>query len=103
GVQVPGESLEVAQHLEAGHPQAAGPHGLHRRLLAVRMANDVGGVQHDLGEARRPHRPELRLEGTGQGDRVHPEVIEIHGASRLAISSNLNPPGYAWAIAPSSP
>jgi hypothetical protein len=43
------------------------------------MAGEVVGVQHHLGEAGGAHRVELGLERPRQRDRVHAEVIEIHG------------------------
>ena len=44
GVQVAREPLEVAQHLEAGDPQAARAHRLDRGRLAAGVADDVGRI-----------------------------------------------------------
>ena len=50
-VQVARQALEVAQHLEAGDAQPAVAHRGNRGFLAAGMADDVGGVEHDLREA----------------------------------------------------
>jgi hypothetical protein len=76
-VQVAREALEVAQHLKAGHAQAAGAHRLHGGLQPVRVADDVARRQHDLAEAGRAHRLELGLQRTGQRDGVHPEIVDV--------------------------
>src|SRR3954447_5931845 len=86
-VQMAGEPFEVAQHLEAGDPQPARAHRRDRRRLALRMARDVGRVQHDLREARLAHRAQLRLERPGERDRIHAEVIEIHSRNKTAWSA----------------
>src|SRR3954471_23418433 len=83
-MQMAGETFEVAQHLEAGDPQPARAHRRDRRRLAVRMASDVGRVQHDLREARLAHRAQLRLERPRERDRIHAEVIEIHSLHKTA-------------------
>ena len=97
GVQMAREALEVAQHLEAGDAQAALAHRPRRGRLAAGMADDVARREHDLREPGRAHRPELRLERPGEGDRVHAEVIEVHarpGSGRrwLTTSSKVTPP-----------
>ena len=61
-VQVARQAFEIAQHLESGHAQAACAHRGDRGAFALGMADDVGGVQHDLRESRRLHRTQLRLE-----------------------------------------
>ncbi|OQB98413.1 MAG: hypothetical protein BWX79_03317 [Alphaproteobacteria bacterium ADurb.Bin100] len=65
-VQVAGEALEVAQHLKAGHAQAAGAHRLYGGVQPVRVADDVARRQHDLAEAGRAHLPEFGLQRAGQ-------------------------------------
>ena len=79
GVQVARQALEVAQHLEAGDAQAALAH------RAIAAASPPGwptmsrGVQHHLREAGVAHRAQLGLERPGERDRVHAEVVEVHG------------------------
>ncbi len=46
------ESLEVVQHLQARHPQAAGPHGSDGGLHSARVAGKVARRQQHLCEAR---------------------------------------------------
>jgi hypothetical protein len=92
GVQRARQAFEVAQHLEAGDAQAARLDRRHRRGLAAGMADDVGSVEHDLLEPGLAHRLQLGLERPGQGDGVHPEVIEIHDLTWLTTSSNVTPP-----------
>src|SRR6185503_8119085 len=100
GVERPREPLEVAQHLEARHAQAARAHGGDRRRLAAGMADDVGRVEHDLREARLAHRLQLRLERPGEGNGVRPEVIQVHGLP--TTNSKVTPPRYTWVRAPLS-
>jgi hypothetical protein len=64
GMQVARQALEVAQHLEAGDAQAAGPDHPRRRLHAARVADQVVGLEHHLAEAGLAHRPELGLQRT---------------------------------------
>ena len=61
-MQVAGQALEVAQHLEACSAQSARTNRLHARLPAMRMAGKVVCFQHHLAEARVTNRVELRLE-----------------------------------------
>ena len=98
GVEMARQSLEVAQHLEAGRAEAALAHEAGRGRFAAGMARDVARRDHDLREARLAHRPELRLERPGEGDRVHPEIVDVHRASPaqgsrwLTTSSKVTPP-----------
>ena len=55
-VQVPGEALKIAQHLKTGATQAAVFHGLHRCIQPARVAHQVIGLEHHLGEAGFLHR-----------------------------------------------
>ena len=78
GVQMARQALEIAQHLEAGNPEAARAYGGDRSAFAVRVADDVVGIEHDLREARRLHRAQLGLQRPRQRDRVHAEMVEVH-------------------------
>src|SRR5579864_5233627 len=66
------------------------------------MADDVGGVEHHLREASGLDRAKLALQRTGQGDGIHAEMVEIHGASCDTTSSKVTPPRYGCVSAPLS-
>src|SRR6266480_1256972 len=87
-MQVTRKAFEIAQHLESGHAEPACAHRGDRGAFAVGMPDNVGGVQHDLRESRRLHRAQLRFQRACKGDRVHPEVIEVHGLRWLTTNSN---------------
>src|SRR4029077_9212101 len=94
------EALEIAQHLEAGNAQPARAHRGDRGRFTLGVADDVGGVQHDLREARLAHRLEFGLQRAGQGDGVHSKMIQIHKLP--TTSSKVTPPRYTWVRAPLS-
>src|SRR6185295_20408113 len=96
---MPGQAFEVAQDLEAGDAQAARAHRGDRRFLPVRMADDVGGVEHHLGEAGAADGAQLRLQRAGRRDGIHAEVVEVHFET---TSSKVTPPRYTCVSAPLS-
>ena len=107
GVEAPVQPLEIAQHLEARHPQAALAHRAHAGIDAGRMADDVAGRDHHLREAGAAHRGQLHLQRAGERRRVHPEVAEDHrgaaaGAGSSCTSSNITLPSDAVVRAPRS-
>jgi uncharacterized membrane protein YbhN (UPF0104 family) len=51
--------------------------GLHRRLDAAGVADDVAGGHHHLAKAGRLHGRELGLQRAGQADGVHAEVGKV--------------------------
>jgi hypothetical protein len=79
GVKMPGQSFEIAQHLEPCYAQAALADGGDRGCLAPRMLDQVARREHDLGESALVHRAQLGLERPGERDGVHAEVILVHG------------------------
>src|SRR5438067_208151 len=81
-MQVPAQSFEVAQHLEASDSQSRATYGGDRSAFATRVADDVGRVEHDLREARFARGLQLRLERPGERDGVHAEVVEVHKGVR---------------------
>jgi hypothetical protein len=91
-MQVAREAFEVPQHLEAGDAQAARAHRFDRGRLAVRMPDEIGGVQHDLREPGALDRPQLGLQRPRERDGVHPEVVEVHGFACETTSSKVTPP-----------
>src|SRR5918999_943389 len=101
-MQVPRQSLEVAQHLEARHAQAALAHGIDCRLRSAGMPGEIVRVQHDLREAGGSHRAQLGLERPREANGVHPEVIEIHCFRWLTTSSKVTLPRYTCVSAPFS-
>ncbi len=89
GVQVAGQPLEVAEHLEAGHAQAASLHCGDRRGDTTFVTGEIARRQHHLPETRCTDRGELLLERARERDRVHAEVVEVHGGSAGAIRRSL--------------
>ena len=77
-MQVARKAFEIAQHLESGHSEPARAHRGERGAFAVGMADNIGGVQHDLRESRRLHRAQLRLQRPRERDRIHAEMVKIH-------------------------
>ncbi len=86
------QALEIAQDLEAGNAQTARAHRRDRGVLAAGMPDEVGGGEHDLGETGGANRAQLRLQRPGEGNRVHAEIVEVHGFRWLTTSSKFTPP-----------
>src|SRR5882672_3012718 len=63
------------------------------------MADDIGGVEHHLGETRAANGMQLRLQRSRRRDRVHTEVLEVHFET---TSSKVTPPRYTCVNAPLS-
>ena len=76
-VQVARQPLEIAQHLEAGHPQPASAHRPHGVVEPLRVRNDVARRQHDLRETGVANRVELGRKRPRERDRVHAEVADV--------------------------
>jgi hypothetical protein len=89
-VQVSRKAFEIPEHLEAGDPEPARAHSRDGGGFTVGMTHDVGRIEHDLGQAGRLYRAQFGLQGSGQGNRVHPEVVQVH--RWLTTSSKVTPP-----------
>jgi hypothetical protein len=72
----------------------------HGGLPALRMADQVVGLEHHLAEAGVLHRLQLGLQRAGQRDGVHAEAGDglaqaarvVHAARSSCTSSNTTPP-----------
>ena len=78
-MQVAGQALEVAEHLEAGHAQAAALHCSDGCGDPTFVTGEIARRQHHLPESCCTDRGELLLERARERDRVHAEVVEVHG------------------------
>ncbi len=81
-VQVPRQTLEVAQHLESRHAQAARAHRLHGLGDTFGMPDDVARRKHDLRKAGLPHGRQLGGQRAGQRNRVHAELGDVGQRTR---------------------